>query len=109
MKKIFRKLIAVFCTGLIMSCAAVPCAGAEKADSLPELPSGADFSEFISAMNDYDTLNSSNEEPSFASAALGVFQGDESYIPVISDVQILKTVYIPMKIPFMNGAVFPKH
>ena len=77
MKKIFRKLIAVFCTGLIMSCAAVPCAGAEEADTLPELPSGADFSEFISAMNDYDTLNSSNEDPGFASAALGVFQGDE--------------------------------
>ena len=71
--RLFRKLTAVLCAVIMFSCSSLT---AKADDELIRLPSGKNLDEFITEIEEKNTMND-EDEPSFASAEIGVFRGDE--------------------------------
>ncbi|HAE52450.1 MAG TPA: hypothetical protein DCG30_04265, partial [Ruminococcus sp.] len=71
--RLFRKLTAVLCVGIMFSCSSLT---AKADDELIRLPSGKNLDEFITEIEEKNTMND-EDDLSFASAEIGVFRGDE--------------------------------
>lgn len=76
MKKILKNFTAMFCAAFMISSVSAACAYADENTEVV-LPSGKSISFLESELRDYSNMEFSGDEPSFASAAVGVFQGGE--------------------------------
>ena len=76
MKNILKKFTAMFCAAFMISSVSAACAYADENTEVV-LPSGKSISFLESELRDYSNMEFSGDEPSFASAAVGVFQGGE--------------------------------
>lgn len=76
MKNIFKRLAATLCAGLMLTAATITSAAAKKEDTSAKLPSEITVNEFQSELEDINYENG-EFDTLFASAAVGVFQGDE--------------------------------
>ena len=76
MKTIFKRLTAALCAGIMISAVTVSPVSAEEADTKLILPSGKTISEIQNEL-DNKAKELGGDEPKFASAAVGVFQGNE--------------------------------
>lgn len=76
MKRRFSKLAAALCAGLMLTAVTIPCVSAEETDGNPKLPSEMTIAELERELDD-KANELGFEDPVFASAAVGVFQGDE--------------------------------
>ena len=76
MKKIFKRFAAALCTGILLTAVTISYAGAETADTKLTLPSGMTIEKVQSELDDKASMLGGSE-PEFASAAVGIFQGNE--------------------------------
>ncbi|MDE5577020.1 MAG: beta-lactamase family protein, partial [Oscillospiraceae bacterium] len=77
MKKFTERIAAALCAGLLLTAVTAASVGAEEADTkLPSLPSGMTVEKLQRELDD-KANEFGGDEPWFASAAVGVFQGDE--------------------------------
>lgn len=76
MKKIFKRFTAVLCAGLLLTAVTIPSVSAEETDTELTLPSGITIEKMQNELIDIAS-ELGGDEPQFASAAVGVFQGDE--------------------------------
>lgn len=76
MKKIFKRFTAVLCAGVLMTAAMLPSVSAEEDDTKLTLPSGITLEKMQNELVDIAS-EFGVDEPMFASAAIGVFRGDE--------------------------------
>lgn len=75
MKKFTKRITAALCAGLLTA-VIIPSVSAEEADTKLTLPSGMTIEKLQSEL-DYKAKELGGSEPWFASAAVGVFQGNE--------------------------------
>ncbi len=76
MKRKFKRFAAAVCAGLLFAAVTIPSVGAEEADNKLILPSGLTVEKLQRELED-KASELSFSEPMFASAAVGVFQGNE--------------------------------
>jgi len=75
MKKMFRRLTAALCTGMMLCSASMQAVCAEEETEEILLPSGNSLEDF-QLMIEHTSGNNRGEDRIFASAAVGLFQGD---------------------------------
>lgn len=76
MKKILRKITAALCAGLMLTAVMIPSVSAEEADTELTLPSGMTIEEVQNELEN-KAFELGGDEPEFASAAVGIFQGGD--------------------------------
>lgn len=76
MKKILRKITASLCAGLILTASAINSVGAQEEEA-SALPSGLTIEALERQLSDADDFEYGIGAISYASASIGVFQGDE--------------------------------
>ncbi len=76
MKKIFKRFAAALCAGLLLTAVMVLSVSAEEVDTKLTLPSGMTIEKVQRELDD-KANKLGGKEPEFASAAVGIFQGNE--------------------------------
>ncbi|MDE5859653.1 MAG: beta-lactamase family protein [Oscillospiraceae bacterium] len=76
MKKFVKRIAAALCAGLLLTSMMIPSVSAEEADTKLTLPSGMTIEKVQLELED-KAKELGGAEPWFASAAVGVFQGNE--------------------------------
>lgn len=76
MKKVFKRFAAALCAGVVLTAVTLTSAGAEETDTKLVLPSGMTVEAVRRQLTD-NAVELGGSEPEFASAAVGIFQGDK--------------------------------
>lgn len=77
MKNIFKRFTAVFCAGFLMTSIIISSVHAEEVDTSLTLPSGITIEKVKNNLRDEVNGVEMGEQFGFASAVVGIFQGDE--------------------------------